>query len=43
MRFGFKESNDDAKYEDLISRLKLAKEVKAEVVHVFYDSQLVVC
>ena len=43
LRFRFKASNNEAEYEALISGLKLAKELKAEVVHVFSDSHLVVC
>lgn len=37
-RFGLKASNNEAEYDALISGLKLAKELKAKVVHVFSDS-----
>ena len=38
LKFGFKASNNKAEYKAFISRLKLAKELKAEVVYVFSDS-----
>lgn len=38
--FGFKASNNKAKYNAMIIRLKLAKELKVEFMHVFSDSQL---
>ena len=43
LRFGFKASNNEAKYEALIARLELAKEMKVESLDIFNDSQLVVC
>ena len=43
LRFGFKASNNEAKYEALIVGLKLAKEMKVESLEIFSDSQLVVC
>ena len=43
LRFGFKASNNEAKYKALIARLKLAKEMKVESLEIFSDSQLVVC
>ena len=43
LRFNFKASNNEVKYEALIAGLKLAKEVKVESLDIFSDSQLVVC
>ena len=43
LRFEFKASNNEAKYEALIAVLKLAKEMKVESLKIFNDSQLVVC
>ena len=43
LRFGFKASNNEAKYEVLIAGLELAKEMKVELLDIFSDSQLVVC
>ncbi|XP_038971178.1 uncharacterized protein LOC120104328 [Phoenix dactylifera] len=42
LRLEFPASNNEAEYEALIARLKLAKELKAEDLRVFSDSQLVV-
>ena len=43
LRFGFKASNNEAKYEALIVGLNLAKEMKLESLEIYNDSQLVVC
>ena len=43
LRFGFQASNNKAKYEALIARLKLAKEMKVESLEIYSDSQLIVC
>ena len=43
LRFGFKASNNEAEYKTLIAGLKLAKEMKVELLDIFSDSQLVVC
>ena len=43
LRFGFNASNNEAKYEALIARLNLAKEIKVESLEIYSDSQLVVC
>ena len=43
LRFRFKASNNEAKYEVLITRLNLAKEMKVESLEIYSDSQLVVC
>ena len=43
LKFGFKASNNEAKYEALIAGLELAKEMKVESLDIFSDSQLVVC
>ncbi|KAF8095200.1 hypothetical protein N665_0339s0069 [Sinapis alba] len=40
--FGFAASNNEAEYESLIARLRLAKAVKAKRVSAYCDSQLVV-
>ncbi|XP_052193952.1 uncharacterized protein LOC127802277 [Diospyros lotus] len=42
LRFGFPATNNEAKYEALLAGLRLAKEVRAEAVVIFSDSQLVV-
>ena len=42
LRFGFKASNNEAKYEALLAELRVAKELKAKVVQCYSDSQLVV-
>lgn len=42
MRFRFKASNNEAKYEALIQGLDLALEVKANNLFIYSDSQLVV-
>ena len=42
LRFGFKASNNKAKYESLLAGLRLAKELKAGHLQIFSDSQLVV-
>lgn len=42
IHFGFKETNNDAEYEALISGLKLAIEMKVENLTIFSDSMLVV-
>ena len=43
LRFGFKASNKEAKYEALIAGLKLAREMKVESLEIYNDSQLIVC
>ena len=43
LRFGFKASNNEAKYEALIVGLKPTEEMKVESLEIFSDSQLVVC
>ena len=43
LRFGFKASNNEAKYEALITGCNLANEMKAESLEIYSDSQLVVC
>ncbi|XP_052197211.1 uncharacterized protein LOC127804391 [Diospyros lotus] len=42
LRFGFQATNNEAEYEALLAGLRLAKEVQAEAVVIFSDSQLVV-
>lgn len=42
LRFGFKISNNEAKYKALITRLRLAKELKVEAIDIYNESQLVV-
>ena len=42
LRFNFKASNNEAKYEALIAGLKLAKEMKVESLKIFSNSRLVV-
>ena len=42
LRFNFKVSNNEAKYEALITALKLAKTLQIQHLAVFSDSQLVV-
>ena len=43
LRFSFKASNNEAKYEALIAGLNLAKEMKAESLEIYSDSQLAFC
>ena len=43
LRFGFKASNSEAKYEALIAGLNLTKEMKLESLETYSDSQLIVC
>ena len=43
LRLGFKASNNEAEYEALIAGLRLAKEMRAESLDIYIDSQLVVC
>ncbi|PON74930.1 Ribonuclease H [Parasponia andersonii] len=43
LRFKFPVSNNEAEYEALIAGLKLAQKMKAEMIEVYSDSQLVVC
>ena len=43
LRFRFKASNNEAKYEALIVGLNLAKEMKVKSLKIYSDSQLVVC
>ena len=43
LRFGFQATNNEAKYEAVLTGLHLAKEMQAERLKVFSDSQLVVC
>ncbi|XP_052177535.1 uncharacterized protein LOC127791591 [Diospyros lotus] len=42
LRFGFRATNNEAEYEALLAGLRLAKEVRAEALIIFSDSQLVV-
>ena len=42
LRFGFKASNNEAEYEALLAGLMLAKEVGAEKLESFSESQLIV-
>ena len=42
LHFKFKASNNEAKYEALITRLKLEKEMGVKRLKVYSDSQLVV-
>lgn len=42
LHFGFKATNNEAKYEVLLSGLKLALELQVKGIEVFTDSQLVV-
>ena len=42
LRFDFHASNNEAEYEALIVRLKLAKEMKVESLEIYSDSQLFV-
>ena len=43
LRFSFKASNNEAKYEVLIVGLKLAREMRVESLNIYSDSQLFVC
>ena len=43
LKFEFRASNNEVKYEELIARLNFAKEMKVESLEVYSDSQLVVC
>ena len=43
LMFRFKASNNKAEYKALIVGLNLAKEMKAESLEIYSDSQLVVC
>ena len=40
VRLGFPTTNNEAKYEALVARLNLAKEVGAASVVIHYDSQV---
>ena len=42
LRLSFMASNNEAEYEALIVRLKLAKEMKVESLEIYSDSQLVI-
>ena len=42
LRFDFRATNNEAEYEALLVGLFLAKEVQAEVLVIFNDSQLIV-
>ena len=42
LKFGFRASNNEAKYEALISGLRAVKQLGAEEVKIFSDSKLVV-
>ena len=42
LHFGFQASNNEAEYEVLITVLRLVKELKANILKVYNDSQLVV-
>ena len=39
LRFGFSATNNEAEYEALLAGLRLAKEVQAESLSIFSDSQ----
>ncbi|GJZ01603.1 reverse transcriptase domain-containing protein [Tanacetum coccineum] len=41
LRFEFKTTNNEAKYEALLARLRIAKEMKIQELIIFVDSQLV--
>ena len=41
-KFDFKTSNNQAEYEALIVRLKIAKDLSVKCLRVFTDSQLVI-
>ena len=43
LRFGFKASNNKAKYEAILTGLRLAKKMKIDSIEVSCDSQLVIC
>ncbi|PON50978.1 Ribonuclease H, partial [Parasponia andersonii] len=43
LHFKFSASNNEAEYEALIARLKLAREMKVEMIEVYSNSQLVIC
>ena len=43
LRFKFKATNNEAEYEALLAGLRLVREVRAERVKIYSDSQLVVC
>ena len=42
LKFGFEASNNEAEYEALVARLKLAKDIGAEKIEILSDSMLVV-
>ena len=42
LRFSFKTSNNQAEHEALITRLRIAKDLKVEKLRAFFDSLLVV-
>ena len=42
LKFGFEASNNEAKYEALIVGIRLAKDIGAEKLEVFFDSMLVI-
>ncbi|KAM6593440.1 hypothetical protein CsatA_001143 [Cannabis sativa] len=42
VKFGFRASNNEAEYEALIASLKLARELHAEHIEIYSDSQLLV-
>ena len=42
LKFGFKVSNNEAKYEALVAGLKLAKDIEVERIEILSDSMLVV-
>ncbi|GJY75525.1 reverse transcriptase domain-containing protein [Tanacetum coccineum] len=41
LRLNFSNSNNDAEYEALLARLRIAKEMQVKDIHVFVDSKLV--
>ena len=43
IQFGFEASNNEAEYEALLAGLRLAQELRVTRLHIFSDSQLVVC
>ena len=42
LKFGFRASNNEAKYEALVAALKVARHVGTEKIQIFSDSMLVV-
>ena len=42
LRFIFKASNNEAEYEAMLARLRLANELQVDFLHIFSDTKLVV-